>query len=103
MFWTFKVLLFEARHVSTLQARQLAIASDANVLFHPSGSIVQGFNLLTGQQVLVLKGHMDAVNACCFNEAQQELYTGSNDQQICIWSYPVHDPDSDSERDNWSP
>jgi len=85
------------------KARQLAVASDANILFHPSGSIVQGFDLLTGQQTMTLKGHMDAVNACCFNEVTQELYTGSNDQQICIWSCPMLDPNSDPDRDDWSP
>lgn len=44
---------------------------------------------------------MDAINACCFNEAKQELYTGANDHQICVWSYPSIDTILE-DRDNWS-
>ncbi len=72
------------------------------MLFHPSGSVVQAYDILTGQQQYMLKGHMDAVNACCFNESMQELYTGANDHQICIWSHVSQDLDY-SHQDNWSP
>ena len=84
-----------------MQGRQLAIAQDARLLFHPSGSIIQAFDLLTGQQRFSLKGHLDAINACAFNEATQELYTGSNDRQIGVWS-SVGTESADREEDTWS-
>lgn len=83
-----------------LQARQIAVAEQARLLFHPSGSVIQCFELLTGDHLYNLKGHMDAVNACCFNQATQELYTGSNDHQICTWSTKIHQ--DEDEEDQWS-
>ena len=84
-----------------LQARQIAVAESARVLFHPSGSIVQCFELLTGEYLYSLKGHMDAINACCFNQATQDLYTGSNDHQICTWS-GTNQSLCQREEDEWS-
>lgn len=83
-----------------MQARQIALASKANLLFHPSGSIMQAYDVTSGQQKYILRGHMDAVNACCFNKVTQDLYTGANDHQICVWTFPRNQEDHE---DSWSP
>ncbi|KJE90839.1 DNA repair helicase RAD25 [Capsaspora owczarzaki ATCC 30864] len=68
------------------------------LLFHPSDSEIGCYDAATGRQVKSLKAHMDVVNCCVFHPHRQELYTGSNDQQILVWSPPpppvLDDPDS---------
>lgn len=84
-----------------MQGRQLAVADCGDLLFHPSGSVIQGYDIHSGQQQFTLKAHMDAVNACCFNELSGELYTGGNDRQICTW-HPLLDHIA-SDADQWTP
>ena len=69
-----------------MQARQLAVASDQDIVFHPSGGIVQCLHRLTGQNLGTLRGHLDTVNCCCYNSYQQELYSGGNDCNIIVWA-----------------
>lgn len=94
------VLYCCVHYCKLLQGRQIAVARDTRLLFHPSGSVVQIYDSLSGNLDTSLKGHMDAVNACCFSDDLQELYTGSNDCQICVWS-PFETTVED--RDSWSP
>ena len=77
--------------ICVLQARQLTIAGDQDLIFHPSGSIVQCLHMFTGQQLGVLKGHLDTVTCCCYNSYRHELYSGSNDCNIIVWSAPTAD------------
>lgn len=54
-----------------LQGRQVAVSSDAPLLFHPSGSVTQAFQLHEGGLQRLLRGHIDTVNACCYNPVTQ--------------------------------
>lgn len=83
-----------------LQPRQMATAEDHDLLYHPSGSIIQVLQIGTGDSIGVLRGHMDTVHACVFNPALQEVYSGGNDCQILAWSAPDHDTAAD--HDAWS-
>jgi hypothetical protein len=58
-------------HGACAQGRQLAVSSDAPVVMHPSGSVVQMFELHEGRLLHLLRGHMDTVNACCYNPTLQ--------------------------------
>ncbi len=53
------------------QGRQVAVSSDAPLVFHPSGSVVQAFHLHEGSLQRLLRGHIDTVNACCYNPITQ--------------------------------
>ena len=108
-----------------MQGRQIAVSSDAPVVMHPSGSVVQMFELYEGRLLHLLRGHMDTVNACCYNPTLQvqaaglpdgdsthdrsscrpmmraslcvqELYTGSNDCQIVVWGARDHAAEADT-------
>ncbi|CAK0762328.1 hypothetical protein CVIRNUC_002946 [Coccomyxa viridis] len=70
------------------KGRQVAVSNDAPLVFHPSGSVIQAFHLHEGSLQKLLRGHIDTVNACCYNPVAQELLTGSNDCQIMVWSPP---------------
>lgn len=92
---------------SSMKARQLAVAGDENVIFHPSGGIIQCLHRLTGQSIGTLRGHLDTVNCCCYNSYQQELYSGSNDCNIIVWAAPApadatESPDNEEDQDAWS-
>ena len=91
----------------SLQARQLAVASDQDVIFHPSGGIIQCLHRLTGQNLGTFRGHLDTVNCCCYNSYQQELYSGGNDGNIIVWAAAapleaVEGLDSKDDQDAWS-
>ena len=67
--------------------RQIAVSEDSKVLFHPSGSAVQVFEVVSGRSVATLgSGHFESINCCVWNEVEQELYTGSNDHHIVAWA-----------------
>lgn len=90
-----------------LQARQLAMAHDQDVIFHPSGGIIQCLHMFTGQQLGTLRGHLDSVNCCCYNSYQQELYSGGNDCNIIVWAAPTSEveeegPTGNQDLDAWS-
>jgi hypothetical protein len=54
-----------------VQGRQVSVSVDANMAFHPSGSVIQMFNTFDGSLHKLLRGHMDTVNACCYNPTNQ--------------------------------
>ncbi|XP_010247328.1 PREDICTED: DNA excision repair protein ERCC-8-like isoform X2 [Nelumbo nucifera] len=49
-------------------------------------SAVKAFDMWTGQTSSTFRGHYEYVNCCWFSSQDQELYTGSNDRQILVWS-----------------
>ena len=102
-------LLWQLLHCGDwcLQARQLAVAGDQDVIFHPSGGIIQCLHRLTGQNLGTLRGHMDTVSCCCYNSYQQELYSGGNDSSIIVWAAAapleaVEGLDTKDDQDAWS-
>ena len=54
-----------------MQGRQVAVSNDAPLFFHPSGSVIQAFHLHEGGLQKLLRGHIDTVNACCYNPITQ--------------------------------
>ncbi|GAB4816816.1 hypothetical protein N2152v2_003862 [Parachlorella kessleri] len=95
----------------SLRARQLSVADDSRMLFHPSGSAVQLFDVDTGRPLRVLQGaHFDTINCCKWNPVNEELYTGANDCHIVVWAPPLaeapHEEQGggsvESDADNWS-
>ncbi|KAK9909422.1 hypothetical protein WJX75_002005 [Coccomyxa subellipsoidea] len=89
------------------KGRQVSVSVDANMAFHPSGSVIQMFNTFDGSLHKLLRGHMDTVNACCYNPTNQELYSGSNDCQIIAWAAPRRaneedDVEDGDNEDTWS-
>ncbi len=61
----------------SVQGRQIAVSADAHMVFHPSGSVIQRFDILEGSLHALLRGHMDTVNACCYNPTNQVGYLHS--------------------------
>ena len=86
--------------VMIVQPRQMATAQESNVLYHPSGSVIQMLQIGNGDELGILRGHMDTVHACAFNPVAHELYTGGSDCQLLAWSAP--DADVPIDKDNWS-
>lgn len=69
------------------RARQLAITEDGSTVFYPSGSAVQVYDVSTGRILTTLKGgHFEGIYACVWNPLSEELYTGSTDMHIVVWS-----------------
>ncbi len=70
-----------------MQGRQVAVSNDAPLVFHPSGSVIQAFHLHEGSLQKLLRGHIDTVNACCYNPVAQVntllVYT-------FVWAVPSH-------------
>ncbi|KAJ7569020.1 hypothetical protein O6H91_01G057600 [Diphasiastrum complanatum] len=88
---------------------QLSFSPDGSLLFVPSDTIIQAYDVWTGNLHATLKGHYDLVNCCSFHPLDQELYSGSNDRQILVWAPPGGtsedlDPQTQvqADEDNWS-
>jgi len=74
---------------------------------------IKAYNLWSGTTFRAFRGHYELVNCCYYSEQDQELYTGSNDRQILVWSpsTPAFTEMEDDEKrhglsaadeDNWS-
>jgi DNA excision repair protein ERCC-8 len=80
------------------------------VLFHPSGSAVQMFDVRSGGLLRTLAGgHFDTVHCCTWNAAAQELYSGGGDCNIVVWAPATERVTAerearqrDSDGDDWS-
>jgi DNA excision repair protein ERCC-8 len=57
-----------------------------NYVFVPCGNNLLMYNILEGELRQTFKGHFDSINCCFYNSAQAEIYTGSKDRNILIWS-----------------
>ncbi|KAF9600686.1 hypothetical protein IFM89_011357 [Coptis chinensis] len=104
---------FEATRLQTSKGIQLAVTQGSSLVFVPCMSAVKAFDVWSGRTFLTFRGHYENVNCCWFSSQDQELYTGSNDRQILVWSpsRSVHaEVDerggealmSTSDQDNWS-
>lgn len=53
----------------------------------------------------VLQGHYERVNCCVFHPNYEEMYSGSKDRQILVWTPlfdEVQEQRVEEETDNWS-
>ncbi|AAG12560.1 Unknown Protein [Arabidopsis thaliana] len=99
---------FETGRIQTDRAIQLDTSDDPALVFVPCMKTVKGFGMWSGRTTLMLRGHYESVNTCCFNSNDQELYTSGADRQIIVWSPggSVEDEMAQGEvaedKDNWS-
>ncbi|RWR97166.1 DNA excision repair protein ERCC-8 isoform X1 [Cinnamomum micranthum f. kanehirae] len=77
---------FEASRLQTSKAIQLAVSDDSSIVFVPCKTAVKAFDVWSGRTSQIFRGHYECVNCCWFNPHDQDLFTGSNDRQILIWS-----------------
>lgn len=75
------------------------------ILFHPCAQDVHMYDLYSGSRLRVLRGHYNTVHSCVFHPHREELYTGSNDPQVFLWTprqtqVAAHDVQLDV--DEWS-
>ncbi|CAH9144911.1 unnamed protein product [Cuscuta epithymum] len=77
---------YETARLQTTKALQVAISDDSTTVFVPCMTTTKAFDLWSGKAVMNFRGHYENVNCCWYNSQEQELYTGSNDRQILIWS-----------------
>ncbi|XP_077230665.1 WD repeat-containing protein ATCSA-1-like [Tasmannia lanceolata] len=77
---------FEAMRLQTSKAIQLAVTDDSSLVFVPCMSAVKAFDIWSGRTSMKFHGHYECINCCWFSSQDQELYTGSNDRQILVWS-----------------
>ncbi|XP_010460544.1 PREDICTED: DNA excision repair protein ERCC-8-like [Camelina sativa] len=102
------LLNFETGRIQTNKAIQLDTSDDPALVFVPCMKTVKGFGMWSGRTTLMLRGHYESVNTCCFNSNDQELYTSGADRQILVWSPEgsmedemVQDEVAE-DKDNWS-
>eukprot|EP00873_Tetraselmis_striata_P037521 jgi/Tetstr1/457785/TSEL_044330.t1 len=76
-------------HNRASKARRLAFGAGGSVAYHPSGSVIQVFDVHSGELRRVLRGHFDTINACVFNRAAGELYSAAADGNVVVWSPPA--------------
>ncbi|CAD7702734.1 unnamed protein product [Ostreobium quekettii] len=103
MYFTNELVNYPGSYNRSMKARQLAV-SDTDLVFHPSGSVVQVFDVATGDLQKLLRGHMDTINCCTYNTNTQELYSGGNDGSTIVWGLLEADGNIDSagDGDQWS-
>jgi len=77
---------FEAMRLQTGKPLQLAVTDDPSLAFVPCMASIKAYNLWSGTTFRAFRGHYELVNCCYYSEQDQELYTGSNDRQILVWS-----------------
>lgn len=53
------------------------------------GEKVKCFDIRLGHLIKELNGHFRQVNCCHYNPSTQEVYSGSNDRNILVWT-PDH-------------
>ncbi|KAL6616406.1 hypothetical protein ACP70R_038676 [Stipagrostis hirtigluma subsp. patula] len=104
---------FEAMRLQTGKPLQLAVTEDPSLVFVPCMASIKAYNLWSGTTFRTFRGHYELVNCCYYSAQDQELYTGSNDRQILVWSpstpafTEMEDDDkrhglSAADEDNWS-
>ncbi|KAH9294346.1 hypothetical protein KI387_040448 [Taxus chinensis] len=104
---------YETTRLRTSKAIQLAVTPNSSLVFVPCLTSIKAYDVWSGSLCSTFHGHYDFVNCCSFNSQDQELYSGSNDRQILIWSPPAvlcleedetpsRGPVSFVDEDNWS-
>ncbi len=70
------------------------------VAYHPQGNTIHAYSVHTGQLLSTLQAHFDRVNCCIFHPTREELYSGSNDYQILVWTPYFDEKQDEEEEDN---
>jgi DNA excision repair protein ERCC-8 len=69
-----------------LKGSQIAVSSNGQLVYHPTGQVILVFEIHTGKLINILRGHYSKVNTCVFHSFLPELYSGGNDSQIILWT-----------------
>ena len=80
-----KIPLNSAVAESSLQMACTDLCVDKYV-YVPSNSNLLMYNVLEGSLKSTYKGHFESVNCCMYNPVLNEVYTGSKDRNILIWT-----------------
>ncbi|GLC58260.1 hypothetical protein PLESTB_001339000 [Pleodorina starrii] len=92
-----KLVGYEGTHNRALRTRQLAVTGDARVVFYPTGSSMNIYEVGTGRMLASLQGgHTESINCCTYNPSTHELYSGANDRVLRVWTVQ---PDADRMED----
>ena len=67
------------------KGNRLGATPDGRTVFHPTGRVVQAFDVHAGALRATLRGHFAAVTACVFHPTLQELYTAGHDGNVLVW------------------
>ena len=70
-----------------------------NFIFIPNNRNLFIFELLSGDIQKILKGHFDSINCCLYNTNANEIYSGSKDKNLLIWSPKYTNDDCSKEKD----
>jgi len=85
--WHHWLVAYPETRNKSVRGRQCAVTADGAAVFHPSGSVIQVFEVSTGCLLNQLQnGHLSSVNALAWNPNLEELYSGGNDGQILTWA-----------------
>jgi WD40 repeat protein len=60
------------------------------IVYHPNASLINAYNIHTGDLIESLQGHYDRVNCCTFHPIREELYSGGKDHKVLAWT-PLFD------------
>ena len=72
-------------------------------IFLPSNRNASIFHAFSGNIFKTLKGHFDTINCCLYNPVLNEMYSGSKDKNLLIWSPKTTHEDSKNERSKKRP
>ena len=59
--------------------------TSSEVVFVPSGSNIEVFEVVTGKHIITLNGHFNNVNCCTFHQHFQAVFSGANDTNLLAW------------------
>ncbi|KAJ2514172.1 hypothetical protein GGI11_004173 [Coemansia sp. RSA 2049] len=79
----------------------------SEIMFYPnSDGTISGIELMTGECVVVLEGHLAPASCLAWRAGHMELYSGGADNNILIWHPPAAENMSDKQAaarmDSWS-
>ncbi|PNH03673.1 DNA excision repair protein ERCC-8, partial [Tetrabaena socialis] len=81
-----KLVGYEGTHNRAIRARQLGVTDDARVVFYPTGSSINVYEVETGCMLASMQGgHSEGINCCAYSPSLHELYSGANDHTVCVW------------------
>ena len=80
-----KIPLNSAVAEACLQLSCTELCSE-NFVFVPSNKNLLMYNIFEGCLKNNFKGHFESINCCAYNSSLNEIYTGSKDRNILIWT-----------------
>jgi DNA excision repair protein ERCC-8 len=73
----------------SLQLSTTEFGDYQDYVFLPSNRNASIFHAFSGTLEKSMKGHFDTINCCLYNPILNEMYSGSKDKNLLIWSPPI--------------